>query len=508
MYLVEPEEQRLWTPKVTRRKMGCVSSCLGKSCESVRLDGQTCMLRTRMGWCDGVAGFCTRTLLCALNVLGTPWCLAFHVVCIYLLPCLYFSFESLYYEFWRLCCGDHLRFVDARFPANEKSLGPVETKRDVVWRRLTSSDPSKRLALFQEGIDAADIAQGALGDCWFMSALACLCEFDGAIQHLFLDKQANPRGKYRLWLFDNRKRKWVRVIVDDLVPVDANTEKPLFSQPHGDEIWVLLLEKAMAKFCGSYANIEGGHIIWAFEALTGDAVVAYRLGDNDTWEHLNIVKAKKKDSSSEKRGAIHLSYSGRKFTKDNMFRLLCAFDRRAAVLGACTRGKDETITQGRSTNKGGIVPGHAYSIISAADHEGHKLLKLRNPWGTFEWTGKWSDGSKEWTPAVARAFGYTQEDDGTFFMAWDDFCTHFDGIDVCLRTRGMSEFNLRVRENFGLCGPTIGCLRGSATFLCLCRGLYKMWCGDQEEEVFEATLHDIEEPFIIKEEKNSRAARL
>jgi hypothetical protein len=27
--------------------------------------------------------------------------------------------------------------------------------------------------------------------------------------------------------------------------------------PNGNEMWALILEKAYAKFCGSYANMEG-----------------------------------------------------------------------------------------------------------------------------------------------------------------------------------------------------------------------------------------------------------
>jgi len=49
------------------------------------------------------------------------------------------------------------------------------------------------------------------------------------------------------------------------------------------------------------------------------------------------------------------------------------------------------------SQKGGLVPGHAYSVISASEYNNVKLLKIRNPWGHFEWEGDWSDKSDLWT---------------------------------------------------------------------------------------------------------------
>lgn len=43
------------------------------------------------------------------------------------------------------------------------------------------------------------------------------------------------------------------------------------------------------------------------------------------------------------------------------------------------------------------MPGHAYSVISAKEVKGNRLLCLRNPWGNYEWEGDWSDKSKLWT---------------------------------------------------------------------------------------------------------------
>ena len=51
----------------------------------------------------------------------------------------------------------------------------------------------------------------------------------------------------------------------------------------------------------------------------------------------------------------------------------------------------------QSVTAEGIVIGHAYSILDVTDYKGERLIQLRNPWGTMEWKGPWSDGSAQWT---------------------------------------------------------------------------------------------------------------
>jgi len=400
----------------------------------------------------------------------------------------------------------------------------------------------------------SDVCQGRLENCWLLSAVACLCQFEGAIQNLFIDKQANPRGKYRLRLYDARLGRWRRVTVDDRIPVRERTGAPVFSRPHGQELWVLLLEKAMAKHCGSYAAIEKGDIVWAFEAMTGDAVVSYDqvldVHGDFVWDHLDVrhvavaPDTPPEDSASSSAQpsswnnpreswappnvrAIALKRKGRAFDRDSMFELVRAYYRHGAALGAGSRPPQEgsRVTRRQSEYRYGIVPDHAYSIISADEYAGVRLVRLRNPWGsaganddpnfllrrTFVWRGDWSRGSAKWTerPDVARAVEHRELSDRegplahlfhlrrsssaspgeeassskaaaldvTFYMSWDDFCKNFNVIDVCVRTRGMNELMLTVHEEFGILGPTVGCVKGLAYFLLLCCGIYKMWCG-------------------------------
>lgn len=72
----------------------------------------------------------------------------------------------------------------------------------------------------------------------------------------------------------------------------------------------------------------------------------------------------------------------------------------------------------------GLFSSHAYSILKATEYKGKRFLKLRNPWGKSEWTGRWSDGSKEWSKewlGALDALDHQFGDDGAFIMEYEDF---------------------------------------------------------------------------------------
>lgn len=53
----------------------------------------------------------------------------------------------------------------------------------------------------------------------------------------------------------------------------------------------------------------------------------------------------------------------------------------------------------------GLVGNHSYGLldvreVTLADGSTEKLVKLRNPWGDFEWNGDWGDESDLWTPEL------------------------------------------------------------------------------------------------------------
>ena len=83
----------------------------------------------------------------------------------------------------------------------------------------------------------------------------------------------------------------------------------------------------------------------------------------------------------------------------------------------------------------GMVPSHAYTIISAFDVSdlvsGLKLFKLRNPWGNFEWKGQYSDNSPKWTESLKERVKFVNADDGIFFMTPEEVHANFSYMSVC-----------------------------------------------------------------------------
>ena len=83
---------------------------------------------------------------------------------------------------------------------------------------------------------------------------------------------------------------------------------------------------------------------------------------------------------------------------EEFYDMLKRADARCFTMMAASHG------QGENRNDAGVISGHAYSLIQITEfkHQGKdvRLLKLRNPWGSGEWQGDWSDKSPLWTPAL------------------------------------------------------------------------------------------------------------
>ncbi len=65
-------------------------------------------------------------------------------------------------------------------------------------------------------IEPTDIKPGVLGDEWFLSALAMLAERPALLERLFITKEYNKEGIYRVRICKNGY--WQQVTIDDLFP--------------------------------------------------------------------------------------------------------------------------------------------------------------------------------------------------------------------------------------------------------------------------------------------------
>jgi hypothetical protein len=57
----------------------------------------------------------------------------------------------------------------------------------------------------------------------------------------------------------------------------------------------------------------------------------------------------------------------------------------------------------------------------------------RNPWGSMEWTGDWSDTSPLWTEEMQAEIEVIEaSDDGMFWMSFEDLVKNFYSVNVCM----------------------------------------------------------------------------
>jgi len=309
--------------------------------------------------------------------------------------------------------GKDGRYCDPDFPCDEASLfGDRDPPEDhipyanVLWLRPDAYVVGGTPCVFVDEATPGEVVQGKLGDCWFLSALSCVASRRDLLENLFASTEFASKGIYTIRFYKNGK--WKHVTIDDRIPCGP-TGKPLYGTCRDPrQIWVSLLEKAYAKINGrSYQNLVSGTMTYALKDLTG--------GDPQV---VNLLDPQTADECSN--GFLWQKF--KLWIKQNN------------LLGAAWK-------MPRKDNReeefdGGIVRGHAYSVMDVREHHDLRFLKLRNPWGMKEWKGRWADDSPEWDDLPADApdwmVNYTPEDDGIFWMLFEDFIRYFNTVYVCI----------------------------------------------------------------------------
>ncbi|CAE7395357.1 CAPN15 [Symbiodinium sp. CCMP2456] len=395
------------------------------------------------------------------------------------------------------CCWDD--FEDADFPASDQSLGQLQgdTAAGVLhqggqtdWRKASEiagkdSHEARGAELFEGSIDAADLLQGALGDCWLIAALACVAERPEILQQAFLTQSFDPRGKYKIRLWDQvQSRKgtqWVVVVIDELIPCHAGTLKPRFAQANSNEMWALLMEKAFAKLYGGYNKLEGGQMSWALSAITGNPAVHFMRDHRaSTWGAWNP------------NGDGTLSKDDDEFTDDEFFRFLLRLKRNGAFL--CCAGIGQA-------NRQGLIDSHAYSVLQLAtvqpDMSGNyfRMVQIRNPHGQGEWRGAWSDNDRLWSqyPSVKRQLLGSDEpkDDGSFWMQWEDFVNFWKGVQVVDCETNIRTVAIPIYDEGTVCGPILAALWGCLEYWFCCVGLKRLYLGRAGSKTVEEMKKDM-----------------
>ncbi|CAM9162038.1 unnamed protein product, partial [Phaeothamnion confervicola] len=349
--------------------------------------------------------------------------------------------------------GRLLQFVDPDFPPGEASLGRLARADEVAveWRAAAAVNGAARLC--GDGPTPADVRPGILRDGWLLGAMA-ITIFVGTVSAAAgspagaaagsadgvgggaLVRHESEAGAYAVRLRPVGSPP-LTLVVDDFFPALMQMSMGMACAHSSGmwKLWVPLVEKAYAKYLGSYAALEGGgncggHVQHVLEDLTG--------------------------AETE---VVLLAAASRGIGEARLWGRILKYRRNGYLLGASTHGDTDAAEKAAMAAEIGLAMGAAYAILDARDAGGRRLVRLgcqpadRPP--RDAWQGDWGADSALWTRRLRARLGQPEVEDADisvagnagsrsgissdasgadgFWMSFNDFCVAFRCIYVCRR---------------------------------------------------------------------------
>eukprot|EP00826_Nyctotherus_ovalis_P027742 TRINITY_DN2170_c0_g5_i6.p1 TRINITY_DN2170_c0_g5~~TRINITY_DN2170_c0_g5_i6.p1 ORF type:complete len:732 (+),score=188.21 TRINITY_DN2170_c0_g5_i6:115-2310(+) len=285
------------------------------------------------------------------------------------------------------------------FPLDSPNSKQLEARwAGYGWKRVNEFPGYNNPVIFLGDITPNEITQGTLADTYFLSALSVLAERPALLKSLFVSIEPNKAGVYAVKMYKNGIEKILNI--DNYFPCTSEG-KLAFSHSKENELWVMLLEKAWARLHSSYALVDKNEvqIDSILETLTGAYCSVINHDDENLWDYL--IEAK------DKGWIISASAASTKASKELLEEM-------------------------------GLAGNFAYSILDVRSVDlkdsAEKIIQLRNPWGTKEWTGEWSDSSNIWTEELRAKLSWraaSSAEEKVFWMSYADFSHYFSRVQIC-----------------------------------------------------------------------------
>ena len=359
------------------------------------------------------------------------------------------------------CARDGVKYVDEEFRAAASSLGgglgdggeggdwrEGGTPAAAVhgWSRgaelAGASGAGRAAALWTNAWALGGYEVGALADAPLLCAANIVAGDPELMERIFVlgaDKAASllqEAGVCAVQLYVDGA--WHAYVLDDQLPMRRDPATGHASLAFGRpcdaaDLWLPLLEKAVAKSLGGYHLLPAIGVVEALGLLAGAVgeelhlappsgppaeVEAWRA---DLWEKLVAWLSEGRTIGAWRRAQSGGGGGG---------------GGGGAGAGAGVGGSGGGDGDGGGDADGGdgleaqgLVSGRGYAILCVGSLQGERLLRLRCP-NDVEFTGDWSDHSDKWTVRTRQMLNYPESSadakDGFFWIGFGDFLAHFN----------------------------------------------------------------------------------